>query len=355
MNILFDCVVGSQAYGTNIETSDTDIKGVYIQGKKKLLGMGFKYQEQVNKDKDATYYELRRFVELLASANPTMLEMLFVDRKFVLHSHEAFEILRENRQMFLTKQCLNSFGGYAIAQIKKAKGLNKKMNWEAQKVERKQPIDFCMIWQNGKSIPLTRFLRENNFNPKLCGLAGLDKMKDNYSLYYDYQAAYGDTANVKIEPLGYRGINFEDSNSIILSNIPKEQDSIGIISYNKDGYSEHCKDYREYIKWLENRNTQRYVDTQHRQQIDGKNLMHCMRLIDCGIEIAKTGNLTVFRPNREELLDIRYGKVDLNNIISEAEKKLAYMDELFKKSNLPDKVDLEKCHSLILSIRKNYK
>lgn len=31
MDIIFKAIVGSQAYGTNVPGSDTDIKGVYIQ------------------------------------------------------------------------------------------------------------------------------------------------------------------------------------------------------------------------------------------------------------------------------------------------------------------------------------
>ena len=32
-SLLFKCIVGSTAYGTNTEKSDTDVKGVYIQSK----------------------------------------------------------------------------------------------------------------------------------------------------------------------------------------------------------------------------------------------------------------------------------------------------------------------------------
>ena len=71
--IIFECITGSNAYGTNLPTSDIDIKGVFIQPLEDILGFG--YVEQVNDEKcDVTYYELRRFLELISTANPNLLE-----------------------------------------------------------------------------------------------------------------------------------------------------------------------------------------------------------------------------------------------------------------------------------------
>ena len=128
MKKIFECIVGSHAYGTNTATSDIDIKGVYIQPNTDILGT--KYVEQVCEDKDTTYYEVRRFLELAGTANPTILEMMFIDPKFIKIGLPQFRLILENRKLFLTKHCLNSFGGFAVQQIKKARGLNKKMNWE---------------------------------------------------------------------------------------------------------------------------------------------------------------------------------------------------------------------------------
>jgi hypothetical protein len=68
-------VRGSQAYGTNLPTSDTDYAGVYIQQKEDIYG--FRYKEQINDDKnDTVFYEVHRFLELVSSNNPTILELL---------------------------------------------------------------------------------------------------------------------------------------------------------------------------------------------------------------------------------------------------------------------------------------
>ena len=63
---------GSQAYGTNVENSDTDYAGVFIQKIDDILG--FNYTEQINDEKnDTVIYEIRRFLDLLASNNPNIL------------------------------------------------------------------------------------------------------------------------------------------------------------------------------------------------------------------------------------------------------------------------------------------
>ena len=79
--------------------------------------------------------------------------------------------------------------------------------------------------------------------------------------------------------------------------------------------------------------------------------MHCMRLINCGLEIAETGDLQVYRPERQELLDIRQGKVDLEQLIEKAEVKLKLMEETFRKSSLPDEIEPDLIHNLLIKIR----
>ena len=46
--IIFEAIGGSRAYGTSLPTSDTDIRGVYIQPIEDILSFG--YIEQVADD-----------------------------------------------------------------------------------------------------------------------------------------------------------------------------------------------------------------------------------------------------------------------------------------------------------------
>lgn len=149
--ILFETIVGSQAYGTQTPTSDEDHKFVYILPMENILGTG--YVEQLNVTKDITGWEIKRFLELMSSNNPTVLELLNSPEDCIVHKHPLFDLILEHKEDFITKICKDSFGGYARQQIKKAKGLNKKQNWEKDKVVRKDLLDFCYVLNGEKSIP----------------------------------------------------------------------------------------------------------------------------------------------------------------------------------------------------------
>lgn len=350
-NLIFQCIVGSQAYGTAIATSDIDCKGVYVQSLKDILLLN-KYKPQVEIGKDICFYEVRRFLELLQTANPTVLELLYMPEECIQYKSRKFDLITKHRDKFLTKKCRASFAGYAIQQIKKAKGLDKKMNWENQRIVRKTPLDFCYIYEDGKTMPVQKWLDREKLKQEFCGLAALDHFKDAYALYYDHVAEYGQKVNRQYQLLGYKGIVLEDSNELRLSSVPKGQRSETILYYNKDAYSMHCKDFNEYTTWLENRNTQRYVDTKdHNQKIDGKNMLHCRRLLDMAKEIAQQKTINVKRPNADYLLKIRRGEVRLDEIIEQAENDIKELDSLFINSNLPDEVNIDILNEILYDIR----
>lgn len=354
---IFKALVGSRAYGTAIENSDFDYKGVYVQPDDEILS--FRYKPQIEIGKDEAYYEIRRFLELASTANPTMLELMFIPQGNISDKYfisPAWMPVHRNRHKFLTKKCRKSFGGYAVEQINKARGLNKKMNWEKAKVERKTVLDFCYVHLEGKSIPVKKWLKDENKDQKYCGLVGLNRMQNCYSLYYDHVMQHIEELgkpNRNVVTMDFKGIAGEDSNDIRLSSVPQYLKPEVVLFFGKEAYSTHCKDYREYQAWLKNRNTQRYVDIEgHGQKIDGKNLLHCRRLIDCGLEIATEGTLTVRRKNAEELLKVRRGEVSLEEIIKKAEEDLIKMDEAFASSNLPDDVDQDFLNNIILDVRR---
>lgn len=356
INLIFKAVVGSQSYGTSTPTSDIDYKGVYIQSYDELVGFG--YKEQIEFGKDETYYEIRRFLQLLQSANPTVLELLYSPQDCIIEKHPVFDLLVKHRDKFLTKKCLLSFGGYAIAQIKKAKGLDKKMNWEKSKTIRKDVMDFCYVTgeDSFSTLPVKVWLKKEGKKQEHCGLSKMEHFKDMFCLFYDHLAEMK-SDNPRFEGSGhsYRGIVSENGNDVRVSEIPRHALRECILFFNRDAYSLHCKDYKEYETWLANRNTQRYVDIKgHKQQIDGKNLLHCRRLLDMAIEIAKDKTITVRRPNADYLLQIRRGEIDLETIIEQAEKDIEGLDKIYENSGLPKDVDQSFINSLLLKIRKAY-
>lgn len=376
--ILFETIVGSQAYGTQTPTSDIDKKFVYILPEDCILGTG--YVEQINVNKDYVGWEIRRFLELMASNNPTVLELLNSPEDCIVSKHPLFDTILANKDKFITKICKDSFGGYARQQIKKAKGLNKKQNWEKDKVTRKDVLDFVYVIEGEKSIPWKVWNSDvtSQFDEKFCGVVNVPNARDVYAVYYDEQAylCFGsdisedekELLKFKLKesnlPLGFgykgliktgEGANTAESNQLRLSSIPKGETPICNIVYNKDGYTMHCKDYKEYQEWLENRNETRYVETQeHGQKIDGKNMMHCMRLIRMAQEIGSGKGIIVRRPDAEELLSIRRGEVDLDNLINMADQAIEEMDSIFDKSDLPNKVNPELVNTLLIYIRKEF-
>jgi hypothetical protein len=161
---------------------------------------------------------------------------------------------------------------------------------------------------------------------------------------------------------GYKGLvkigegqNVGESNQLRLSSIPKGETPICTISFNKDSYSTHCKDYVSYNEWLENRNESRYIQTtKEGQTVDAKNMMHCMRLIRMAKEIGRGEGIQVRRADREYLLSIRRGEVDLDSLIETAEAEIKDMDKIFEESDLPDKIDTNLVNTLLIKIRREF-
>lgn len=125
--LLYRYIRGSQCQGTATEKSDIDEGGVYICPPEQLLDLGYNYQEQIsNNTNDIVWYEFNKYIKLLLSSNPTILESLFIDDKFVIYEHPIITELKKHKYEFITKQCFKSFIGYSYEQINKAQGLNKK-------------------------------------------------------------------------------------------------------------------------------------------------------------------------------------------------------------------------------------
>lgn len=192
---------------------------------------------------------------------------------------------------------------------------------------------------------------------ELFGLTSLPHFRYMYNMFYDHVKDLRND-NPKFETQSdfhFKGIvqDEETSNDISLSEVPEWYKQVeGLMYFNKDEYSVHCKEYKSYIEWMENRNTQRYIDVKgHNQQIDGKNLLHCRRLLDMAIEIPTTGTLTIKRPNAEYLLRIRRGEVPLQEIIEKAEEDIKGLDEVYNKSDLPSTIDMEFVNDILLQVR----
>lgn len=338
--LLLECVSGSRAYGLHTPQSDTDLKGVFVLPKQKFYGL--EYTEQANNEtNDEVYYELKRFVDLLVKNNPNILELLNTPADCIRQRHPLMDLLKP--ELFLSKLCHQTFAGYAQSQIKKAKGLNKKIVNPVDK-ERKSIVDFCYVIHQQGSIALPVWLGKKGLAQEDCGLVNITHMRDIYALFHNSQLSEGCLKGVS---------SGMDANDVSLSSVEKGIEPLAIMSFNKDGYSKYCRDYREYWDWVEKRNDLRYENTiDHGKNYDAKNMMHTFRLLNMAEEIAREGVVNVRRHDRDFLLKIRSGAFSYEELVDVANEKIVQIEDLYEKSSLPEEPDLAKAEEILVEMRE---
>lgn len=116
--IMFLTLGGSYAYGTNIETSDVDVRGCAMNSKSDLLGLSG-FEQVVNTQTDTTIYGFNKLVSLLLNCNPNTIELLGCKPEHYFYISDAGQSMIDNRKLFLSKRAANSFGGYATQQLRR--------------------------------------------------------------------------------------------------------------------------------------------------------------------------------------------------------------------------------------------
>ncbi|MDD6670110.1 MAG: nucleotidyltransferase domain-containing protein [Bacteroidales bacterium] len=389
--LLYEYIRGSQLYNLNTPDSDVDTSGVFICTAEELLGslpgsdssrVGNAYKAQISDSRhDNTWFEVGELLRLLMKSNPTVLESLFVPKsKIIGEVHPLMQMIIDNRDQFVTKQCFNPFFGYAKSQIEKARGLNKKIVNPV--TERLTPYDFIYTFKGQGSIKFRDWLQNFGLHQEFCGLVNVPNMHDIYGVYYDFGAhvenvenwendtdfltfacAYFNITNsdsavsylASLKPIGYRGVIKPDAKAdeIRLSSIEdKTAKPICFISYNQSGYSAHCRMYAEYQDWVKNRNQKRY-ESNLDKNYDSKNMMHCFRMIHMACEIAEGRGLILERTwDREFLMDVRNHKYEYDELIERLEVDRERMNQLMATSTIKERVDTDFVNDLIVEIRK---
>lgn len=396
--LIYEYIRGSHAYGLQKPdgSSDVDTAGVYIEPIEQVLGLGIDFQEQISDEKgDNVWYGLKKFMNLLLTSNPTVLESLFIPDDKILYEHPIMTEIKKHRDKFITKECFKPFIGYAKTQILKARGLNKKIVNPVY--NRLEPLDFAYTFYLQGSTKIKNWLEYRGLDQKYCGLVNMPNMHDIYGVYYDWgnhfinegitvddleDAVYNEKIDSKLhkisdflmeythsrtvreayyaintKPIGYKGMVGEDglSNELRLSSVSKGVKPICHMSYNKDGYTKHCKDYREYKDWEKYRNPERYRENiTNNKGYDAKNMAHSVRLLHMGIEIAKTGIVNIDRTNidRDFIMNVRLGKMSYDELITYLDSKKEEMDKAIEESTIPDTIDTEFVNEILLNIRK---
>lgn len=296
---------GSHAYGTNIATSDLDVKGVCIEPMRHQLGFlhTFEQLERSPVDgvgEDEVIYSLKKFAKLAADCNPNIIEVLHVDESDVIALDEFGEELRSHKDAFLSKKAKYTFSGYAHAQLKRIKTHR---SWLL----------------NPPTVVPTR-------------------------------AAFGlsETAKVSQSELGAFEASLQQGMDIEL---PKDVLTLFVLEKR---YQSAKTQFEQYENWVKSRNVKRAA-LEAKYGYDTKHGMHLLRLMRMCVEILETGKVNVRRPDAEELLGIRSGQWSYDRLVDEAERLESKCSDLYLMSEaLPREPDRNFLDELVVDMSLRY-
>lgn len=291
---------GSRGYGTNLPESDYDIRGVMLPTTEELIGLNT-FEQRIDESTDTVLYEFNKFIKLISNCNPNTIELLGC-REYIIFNPLGQELI-DNVKMFLSKRCINTFAGYANAQLRR----------------------------------LTNALCHDNYTQE-------DKAKHIKS-----------TMEVAMQKLQDKNqIYFE--NGIEVKNINDEiKLSINIQDKPIDEVRAALNDLLTIEKTFNKLNARnRKKDDIHLQ----KHMMHLIRLYLMVFDILEKHEVKTYREDREFLLEVRNGKYfnDKGEIIPEFYEYLNSLEERLQKAKaettLPEKPDYKAIQDFVIKVNK---
>jgi hypothetical protein len=347
--ILFECIAGSRAYGTNTDASDEDIRGIFAVSASSYMDLARPPDQVGDARGNTVYYSLRRIIELLAEANPNILELLFMPDDCVLKTSPEMRLLLESRQLFISKQCADTHAGYAMSQIKKAKGQNKWINNPKPETSPSKE-DYCYVipWQADGSSKVKPSrpvpLKSIGWSLDEYHAARLEHARDTYRLYH-----YGS---------GAKGVFRGDV--LVCESIPEGEEAThfkGLLLYNEQGWKQALVDHQNYWGWRRERNEARWKQQEAGElDFDAKNMMHTVRLLLSGKSLMEVGR-PIVRFSGEQLallMSIRNGKLSFDEIMAIAQATIDECEQLKKTANLPDVCDADSASDLLHTITTHW-
>ena len=321
--LVFRCLAGSHSYGTNIEGSDVDTRGVFIAPPSHVLSCINKVEQVESSEEDETLFELRKFMKLAAECNPNIIELLYTDECNVQYIDWPFKMLRDNRHLFLSKKARHTFSGYATSQLHRIKSHHK---WivNPQPVDPPHLKDYCRfiddqggVYTEGSSIAA---FSKNYFLAETFGQVTF-RVYSSPEFFKDKLGFFSEEGN----QLRYCSV----SDTVLFEKAEFE----GMLMVDMERFKREHKLWKEYWHWKKNRNESR-AELEEKFKFDTKHALHLVRLMRMCEEILTKGEVIVRRPDAKELLDIRNGKFDYEWLIKWADETDLRMNELYEKSTL---------------------
>lgn len=115
--IIYRCLVGSRAYGLDTETSDRDVRGIYLPPAEMHWSLYGVPEQMEYPETEECYWELQKFLVLGLKANPNALECLYTPA--VEHATDLARELLAMRDAFLSRLVYQTYQGYVLSQFKK--------------------------------------------------------------------------------------------------------------------------------------------------------------------------------------------------------------------------------------------
>lgn len=310
-NIILLGLGGSYAYGTNIETSDIDIRGIAANTKDEIL-LGTNFEQVIDKATDTTIYSLQKIIKLLTNCNPNTIEMLGLEPYQYLYLTEKGQMLIDNRKIFLSKKAIESFGGYANSQLRR---LSNKTN------------EFVSQTKQEKHI-----------------LASIENARYTFpEKYFEHDT---DAINLYVDD----AINEEMDKEIFMD--------ITLTHYPLRDYKAMWSEMHNIVKDYASIGRRNKNATLHAKI--NKHAMHLIRLYLMAIDILEQQEIITYREKEHDLLmDIRNGKYFTKDHqpTKEFNKLLDNLETRFEKAKtittLPDTPDYDKINKLLIQINEN--
>lgn len=296
-NIILMGLGGSYAYGTNIECSDIDLRGIALNSRENIL-LGKDFEQVVNTDTDTTIYSLNKMMTLLINCNPNTIEIVGLRPEQYIYISDIGRKLIENKDMFLSKRCINSFMGYA--------------NQQMYRLQQKSVVAMSEAQLNTHIVKTINFMTEV-----------LEKQYNMTGIKFHLN----DTGNIVVD--------------FNIDNYPADDFSavLGIIN----------KTLRDYHK-----NSVRNEKALAHNKIN-KHAMHLLRLYMMCEDILRYGEINTYRENEHDLLmAIRNGyytgedgkpNEEFYNIVHLYEKRIEVAKSMTK---LPDNPNIKKINEFII-------